>query len=73
MVISDLVTDRQLDQIDTEQWCSCIDGALTEEKYIESIKKAGFQDVSILDKRAYMEGEKVNGRKISSLVIKAIK
>ena len=73
MVISDLVTDRQLDQINTEQWCSCIDGALTEEKYVESIKKAGFQDVSILDKRTYMEGEKVNGRKISSLVIKAIK
>jgi len=73
MVISDLVTDSQLDQIDTDQWCSCIDGAITEEKYVESIKKAGFQDVGILDKRTYMEGEKVNGRKISSLVIKAIK
>jgi len=73
MVISDLVTDRQLDQIDTDQWCSCIDGAITEEKYVESIKKAGFKDVGILDKRTYMEGEKVNGRKISSLVIKAIK
>ncbi|MGI0101676.1 MAG: arsenite methyltransferase [Nitrosotalea sp.] len=73
MVISDLVTDRQLDQINAELWCSCIDGALTEEKYIESIKKAGFQNVSVLDRRTYMEGEKVDGRKISSLVIKAIK
>lgn len=75
MVISDLVTDKELeqDQINAEQWCSCIDGALTQEHYIESIKKAGFHDVSVLDKRIYMEGEKVNGRKITSLVIKAIK
>lgn len=75
MVISDLVTDMELDknQVNAEQWCSCIDGALTQEHYIDSIKKAGFHDVSILDQRMYMEGEKVNGRKITSLVIKAIK
>ena len=75
MVISDLVTDKELeqDQINAEQWCSCIDGALTQEHYIESIKKAGFHNISVLDQRVYMEGEKVNGRKITSLVIKAIK
>src|SRR5574340_1781093 len=75
MVISDLVTDTELDpiQVDAEQWCSCIDGALTQEHYIDSIKKAGFHDIVILDQRVYMEGEKVNGRKITSLVIKAIK
>ncbi|MDE1769951.1 MAG: arsenite methyltransferase [Thaumarchaeota archaeon] len=75
MVISDLVTDRELDhdQVSHEQWCSCIDGALTQEHYLESIKKAGFENVSILDQRTYMEGEKVDGRKITSLVIKAIK
>jgi len=27
----------------------------------------------VLEERAYMEGEKINGRKIASLVIKAIK
>lgn len=75
MVISDLVTDRELDrdQVNPEQWCGCIDGALTEENYLDSIKKAGFDNVSILDQRTYMEGEKVNGRKITSLIIKAIK
>ncbi|MGI0062208.1 MAG: arsenite methyltransferase [Nitrosotalea sp.] len=75
MVISDLVTDQELDhdQVDTEQWCSCIDGALTQEHYIESIKKAGFYDINILDQRTYMEGKKANGRKITSLVIRAIK
>jgi arsenite methyltransferase len=75
MVISDLVTDKEPEQgqINAEKWCSCIDGALTQENYIESIKNAGFRDVRILNQRIYMEGEKVNGRKITSLVIKAIK
>lgn len=75
MVISDLVTDREIEQgqVNAEQWCSCIDGALTKENYIQSIKKAGFENVDILEERTYMEGEKVNGRKISSLVIRAIK
>ena len=75
MVISDLVTDREIeqDQVNAEQWCSCIDGALTRENYIQSIKKAGFGNVDVLEERTYMEGEKVNGRKISSLVIRAIK
>ncbi len=75
MVISDLVTDKELEQgqVNTEQWVSCIDSALTQENYIESIKKAGFQNVSILDERVYMEGDKVNGRKITSLVIRGIK
>src|SRR5574340_1300250 len=75
MVISDLVTDKEIDQdqVNAEQWCSCIDGALTKENYIQSIKKADFENVDILEERTYMEGEKANGRKISSLVIKAIK
>jgi arsenite methyltransferase len=75
MIISDLVTDREIEpsQVNTEQWCSCIDGALTRENYIQCIKKAGFENVDVLEERTYMEGEKVNGRKISSLVIRAIK
>ncbi|HEX5457640.1 MAG TPA: protein-L-isoaspartate(D-aspartate) O-methyltransferase, partial [Candidatus Nitrosotalea sp.] len=75
MVISDLVTDREIEQgqVSPEKWCSCIDGALTKEHYIQSIKKAGFENVEILEERTYMEGEKVDGRKISSLVIKATK
>jgi arsenite methyltransferase len=75
MVISDLVTDQEPEQgqVNAEQWCSCIDGALTQEHYIESIENAGFRDVSVIDQRIYMEGEKANGRKITSLVIKAIK
>lgn len=75
MVISDLITDVELspNQITSEQWCECIDGALTKENYISSMKQAGFETIEVLEERVYMEGEKVNGRRITSLVIKAIK
>jgi arsenite methyltransferase len=76
MVISDLVTDKQIDDtssIDPDKWCSCIDGALTKENYIASIKKGGFDTVEVLDEKTYTEGDHVDNRKITSLVIKAIK
>ena len=46
MVISDLITDKEVsgESVDSEKWCSCIDGALTRENYLESIRKAGFQN-----------------------------
>ena len=45
MVISDLVTDKEVprDSVDSDKWCSCIDGALTKENYLESIRKADFK------------------------------
>jgi arsenite methyltransferase len=77
MVISDLVTDKEVqsDLIDSEKWCSCIDGALTKENYLNSIRKAGFTNIEVLDDKRYIEGgdQDNNGRKISSLVIKAVK
>jgi DNA-binding transcriptional ArsR family regulator len=77
MVISDLVTDKEVqsDSIDSAKWCSCIDGALTKENYLNSIRKAGFTNIEVLDDKCYMEGgDQVNdSRKISSLVIKAVK
>jgi arsenite methyltransferase len=77
MVISDLVTDKQIAEdislIDPEKWCSCIDGALTKENYIGSIKNGGFDIVDVLDEKLYTEGDQVENRKITSLVIKAVK
>ena len=75
MVISDLITDQELsdEQVNSEKWCECIDGALTKENYLSCIRDAGFEKINILEERAYMDGEKINGRKISSLVIKVIK
>jgi len=76
MVISDLVTSKEVDpeSVNSEKWCSCIDGALTKENYINSIRKAGFSNVEVLEERLYMDGgDNIEGRRITSLVIKAIK
>ncbi len=77
MVISDLVTDKQIvddpSSIDPDKWCSCIDGALSKENYIASIKKGGFGLVEVLEEKRYTEGDQVDNRKITSLVIKAVK
>src|ERR671913_2457781 len=79
MVISDLITDKEVpeDSVDSEKWCSCIDGALTKENYLESIRKAGFQNPEILEEKIYAQEKsdnKVDGkRRISSVVVKAIK
>jgi arsenite methyltransferase len=80
IVISDLVTDKEVhrDSIDSDKWCSCIDGALTKENYLESIRKAGFQNPEILEEKLYTQEGSVdrvddNNRKISSIVIKAVK
>ena len=73
MVISDLVTSKEVDQgsANSDKWCSCIDGALTKEHYLDSIRMAGFSDVEILEENLYMYGDNVEGRRITSLVIKA--
>src|ERR687893_517224 len=80
MVISDLVTDTEIAPFDAnaQMWSSCIDGALTKEHYIDSIRQAGFQNIDVLSEQIYMddEGNQVNGkrkRKITSVVLKAIK
>ena len=76
MVISDLVTDSEIIPSDAnaEKWSSCIDGALTKEHYLDSIKKADFQNVEVLSETLYMDGgEQVDSGKISSVVIKAVK
>ena len=75
MVISDLVTDKEVngDSVDSEKWCNCIDGALTKENYLESIRKAGFQNPEILDEKLYTQEESDSNRKISSIIVKAVK
>ena len=78
MIISDLVTSREINanSISTDSWCSCIDGALIKEHYIDSIKKAGFTNVEILEEKLFMELEedtKKEKRHITSISIKAVK
>jgi len=73
MVISDLVTSKEIqsDSVNSEDWCSCIDGALTRQNYIQSIKDAGFQNIEVLYEKLYLDENKTKDRKITSLVIRA--
>ena len=84
MVISDLVTDKEVqkESIDSEKWCSCIDDALTRDNYIKSIKKAGFQNLKILEEKLYIQEEEreeadqvddSSSRRINSIIVKAVK
>jgi len=74
IAISDLITDKEVrgDDVNPDKWCSCIDGALTKQNYIKSIKEAGFQNVKILSEQVYMNETKINGRKITSIVVGAV-
>jgi ubiquinone/menaquinone biosynthesis C-methylase UbiE len=79
MIISDLVASKEIDadSVNIDNWCSCIDGTLTKENYMGSIKKAGFTNVEILDEKLYMELEEderdQEKRQISSISIRAVK
>jgi arsenite methyltransferase len=80
MMISDMAADKEVDRdaVDPEKWCSCIDGALTKENYLDSIRKAGFKNVQVIDEKAYIDDQLDNGdkdtrRRISSLLVKAVK
>ena len=72
MIISDLVTSKEVrgDTVNPEDWCNCIDGALTKENYINIIKEAGFSDVKTLNEQIYITEYKTN-RIITSVVIGA--
>jgi len=74
MIDSDLVTTKEVheESVNTEDWCNCIDGALTRENYINSMKVAGFQNVIILNEQLYMDEDKTDGRKITSIVVGAV-
>jgi len=75
MVISDLVTNKEVqpDKINTGDWCSCIDGALTRENYIDAIRRAGFADIQVLKEQLYLSEDKTDGsRRLASLVIGAM-
>jgi SAM-dependent methyltransferase len=74
MIISDLVTNKEVhgESINADDWCSCIDGALTKENYINSIKEAGFRNVRVLNEQLYMNEDKTDGRNITSIIVGAM-
>jgi SAM-dependent methyltransferase len=72
MVITDLVASKEMDleSINSKDWCDCIDGALTQEHYVDSIRKAGFNKVEIVQETPYLERDSIE---ITSIVVIAIK
>lgn len=75
IIISDLITTKEIskDDINADNWCSCIDGALTKENYLKSIRDAGFQNIEVLNEKMYMdESHFSEGRKIVSIIVRAI-
>ncbi len=51
-------------------WVSCISGALPEDQYLESIRRAGFEGVQVLSKSAYA---KVAKAEVASIKVEAVK
>ena len=41
-----------------------IDVALIKEHYLGSIRKAGFQNLEVLSERFYIDGDKMDGRRL---------
>jgi len=74
MIISDLVTSKEVhgESVNADDWCSCIDGALTKENYINYIKEGGFQNVRVLNEQLYMNEDKTDGRNITSIIVGAM-
>lgn len=83
MIISDMVTDEELPKSvreDPNLWCNCIGGATPEREYVEAIEKAGFKDVSIVERGISPQGEtygicetEVQGVRVYHIIVKANK
>jgi len=69
MLVSDIVTLGKLPKQvheNLELWAGCIAGALDEQEYLRKIRNAGFRDVAILSKGAFL-------RKVYSIKVRAYK
>ncbi len=77
LIISDVVTSREVEKVlvNEDNWCGCVDGALTKANYLDSIKKAGFTNIEILEERPgnVVEDSEKKTRNITSITVKAIK
>ncbi|MDO5835975.1 MAG: arsenite methyltransferase, partial [Methanobacterium sp.] len=78
ILISDLVTEGKLpDEIrkSFQAWSECTAGAIEKEEYLETIRKAGFKDVKIIEGHFFTEkdlDERLLG-KIISVQVRALK
>jgi SAM-dependent methyltransferase len=78
ILISDLVTEEALPEEikrNFDAWAACVSGALVKQEYIETIKKAGFNNVHTVQENTYFEPKLDIGLrgKITSIRVKAYK
>jgi ubiquinone/menaquinone biosynthesis C-methylase UbiE len=78
ILVSDIVTEGQIpDEIrkSFQAWSECIAGAMEKQEYLETIRKAGFKKVEIIEEHIFTEpdlDERLVG-KITSVQVKALK
>jgi len=78
ILISDLVTEGELPEDvrrSFDAWAECIAGAMEKQEYLNTIKKAGFRDVTIVAEHLFSEPGMDDGLawKIISIQVKAYK
>lgn len=78
VLVSDLVANGELPEdvrSSFAAWAGCIAGAMEKEEYLNTIRKAGFRDVTVVSEHLFSEpgmDERLRG-KISSIQVKAYK
>jgi SAM-dependent methyltransferase len=69
-VVSDIVTRGELPEStrrDAELWAACLGGAIDENDYLQGLRQAGFEDVTVLESRSY-EAPQAGGTFVSITV-----
>jgi arsenite methyltransferase len=70
LLVSDLVTEGDLPEDikkSFDAWSGCIAGALEKNKYLDTIKKAGFQNIEILNQNRYVQKE-IDSRLVGKII-----
>ena len=72
LVVSDMVTNNMPGWVraTVSTWVRCISGALPEDQYLDSIRRAGFENVRVLSKSAYAKMRQIE---VASVKVEAVK
>lgn len=72
LVVSDMVANNmpKWAKAAVSAWVSCISGALPEDQYLDSIRRAGFEGVRVLSKSAYAKMRQIE---VASVKVEAVK
>ena len=73
MVVADIVSDREVPprmRADGRLWGECISGALTEERFLAALERAGFYGITVLKKSFWKE---VQGCQFYSVTVRGFK